>query len=99
VLLCVAIVIMCYYVRLCDDVLLFVTMCCYGWLSVSMCENVMHVTVFPCVIMCCDLLLCVTICCYCDYVLLCATIWQSVAICDYVLLCVAIEDVLLRATM
>ena len=55
-----------------------------------MSENVLNVTVFLCVITCCDLLLRVTMCCYCDYVLLCATMWQSVATCDYVLLCVAI---------
>jgi hypothetical protein len=79
---------MCYYALLCDNLLLFVTMCCYAWLSVSMCENVLHVTVFLCVIMYCDLLLCVAMCCYWDYVLLCAAMWQSVAICENVLLCV-----------
>jgi hypothetical protein len=71
VLLCVAIVTMCYYALLCDNLLLFVTMFCYVWLSVSMCENVLHVSVFLCLIICCELLLWVTICCYCDYALLC----------------------------
>jgi hypothetical protein len=73
--LCVAIVTMCYYALLCDNQFLFVTVCCYVWQSVSMCENVLHVTVFPRVIMRCDLLLCVTMCCCCDYELLCAAMW------------------------
>ena len=71
-LLCVSVVTMCYYALLCDNLLLFVTMCCCACQCVSMWENVLHVTVFLCVIMCCDLLLCVTMCRYWDYVLLCA---------------------------
>jgi hypothetical protein len=81
---------MCYYAPLCDNQFLFVTMFCEVWLSASMSESELHMTVFLFVITCSDLLLCLTICCYCDCVLLCAAIWQSVAICGYVLLCVSI---------
>ena len=102
-LLCAAIVTMCYYALLCDNLLLYVTMCCYARLSVSMCENVWYVTVFLCGIMCCDLLLCVTIrvaiwtTCY--YVLLCDNLLLFETMrcyCDYVLLC---DNVLLFVTM
>jgi hypothetical protein len=97
---CVLLLWLCVTMHCFDSVLLFATMFCYAWLSVSMCENVLHVTVFLCLIMCCELLLWVAICCYCDYALLCDNLllfvitcycilllWLCVTMCCYVTIC------------
>jgi hypothetical protein len=75
-----------------------------GYDCVSMCDNVLWfaamfddvLLLWLCVTMrcyttiCCYFWLSGTVCCHCDCVLLCAAMWQSVAICDNVLLCVTI---------